>query len=172
MEIFVFLLLIFGLIFLVGFALQVFFLLALSRALSQCAPHNRTLEPGMVWLNLIPLFNIVWMFITVTKVSETLKNEFRERGMHRRDENYAHGLGIAMCISPWFGLLPFLVLTIVYWVKIAEYARRLEHSPAGYGDDYDDDDDDDRDDRRERRSRRDRDDEDDRRESRPWDRGR
>ena len=174
MEFFVILLIIFGSIFLIGLVLQVFFLLTLSRALGHCAPHNRTMEPGTVWLNLIPVFNWVWMFITVTKVSETLKYEYRERGMHRRDETYGHGLGIAMCISPLAGWLPFLILTIIYWAKIAEYARKLEYGSSV--DRYDDDDWDDREESRERRSRRarrDRDDEDDdRREERPWDRGR
>jgi hypothetical protein len=72
-------------------------------------------------------------------------------------------LGIAMCISPLAGLLPFLVLAIVYWVKIAEYARRLEYGSVGYGD-FDEDED-----RPRRRSRARDEDEYDRRE-RPWER--
>ena len=52
-----------------------------------------------MWLNLIPFFGFVWLFITVTKVSESLKYEYRERGLHRRDETYGYGLGIAMGAS-------------------------------------------------------------------------
>ena len=166
-EAIVILLIIFGSIFLAGFALQIFFLLALSRALGLCRPHNRTIEPGMVWLNLIPIFNLVWMFITVIRVSETLRYEFRDRGRHRRSEDYGHGLGIAMCISWMAGLLPFLVLTIVYWVKIADYARRLEYDGS-----YDFDDEGDRPLRPPRVRDRERDEEYDQRDERPWDRGR
>jgi hypothetical protein len=169
-EVIVVLLLIFGTIFLIGFVLQIFFLMTQSRALGLCQPHNRTMEPAQVWLNLIPLFNLVWMFITVSRVSETLKYEFRARRRHRHNDDYGYGLGIAMCISPLAGWLPFLILTIVYWVKMADYARRLEYDPGWYGDgaeDYDD-----RPRRRSRARDRDRDEDyDDRRDERPWDRG-
>jgi hypothetical protein len=157
-----------GTFFLVWLVVQLLFLLAVSRALAACDARNRTLEPGMVWLNLIPIFNLAWMFVTVIRVSESLKNEFRARGLHRRDDTYAHALGIGMCLSPLAGLMPFLIVTIIYWVKIAEYTRRLEND---YGYDGDGDDEDDDWDRPPRR-RRGRDDDDDDRDDRPWDRGR
>jgi hypothetical protein len=167
-EAIVILLIIIGAFFLAAFALQIFFLLTLSRVLGLCRPHNRTIEPGMVWLNLIPIFNLVWMFITVIRVSDTLRYEFEERGRDRRGEDYAQLLGIAMCISWMIALLPWIVVTIVYWVKIAEFARRLEYDTGA--DDFEEYD---RPRRRSRARDRDRDEEeDDRREERPWDRGR
>ena len=68
----------------IGLAITILFLLTLSKALRRCAPENRTMEPGMVWLYLIPIFNLYWQFVTVNRVSESLKNEFYARGIDRR----------------------------------------------------------------------------------------
>ena len=168
------------LIFVCGFYLVlllvfIFFLLALQRTLAQCRPENRTMEPGQVWLNLIPLFNLAWMFITVTRLSESLRNEFYDRGMGRRADDYGQGLGIATCgLSlasniPYIGCVFFLgwiVCFILYWIRIVGYSNQLASRAADYGD-YDDD--------RPRRRRDEDDDYDDRddydRPERPWDRG-
>jgi hypothetical protein len=153
---------------------SILFLLTLHRALDRCAPHNRTMGPGLVWLNLVPLLSIAWQFITVIRVAESLQNEFRDRGRRRRDD-YGKSLGIVMCsmnVAGWIPycgclfLLAWFVCGIVYWVKIAGYSREL--AGMSYEDyDYDDRDDDRYDDRDD-----DRYDDDDDRDRRSWDRGR
>ena len=167
------------------FVLFIFFFLSLSKALSRCHWRNRTMEPGQVWLNFIPLFHLVWMFITVSRVSDSLRNEFYDRGWHRRDEDYCRGLGIAVCvlgiawIVPYLGLMfmiGWLVCFVIYWVKIATFSGQL-----AAGDQYDDDDeyedeidetprDDDRESRRRVRRRKHEDDHDDGYEDSPWER--
>ncbi len=164
---------------------MIFFLLSLSKSLAECRPHNRTMEPGMVWLNLIPIFFIVWMFITAIRVSESLKNEFADRGRHYRGEDYGQTLGVTTCGLYMAGLIPYcgilfmlawLVCWIIYWVKIAGYRKELIADGGRYDDDYYEDDDyDNRDERRPRRPRRrrrddDDDDRDDDRGGKPWDR--
>ena len=54
----------------------VLFLLALQNALKKCAPASRTMEPGKVWLWLIPIFGLVWQFIVVINIAKSLGNEF------------------------------------------------------------------------------------------------
>lgn len=157
-----------GVLLLIGLAIQIFYLLTLSRCLDKCRKRNRTMEPGMVWLNLIPCFGTVWGFITVIRLSESLTNEFRDRREHRRDETYGYGLGLAYLILglvagiPYVGALagiPVLICFIMYWVKIAGFSAQLDRPPRG---DYDDEDDyDDRDRRRGRGRDDDDDDEDD-----------
>jgi hypothetical protein len=183
-QVLIVLLVVIGVILLVSLIVGIFFLLTLHRALARCAPHNRRMEPGMVWLNLVPLLSLVWMFITVSRVAETLRNEFRDRGWHRRDDDYGNGVGMAACglniasIIPYIGGclgLAALVCFIIYWVKIAGYSGRLATRHYSEYEDhrYDDRDDDyeDYDDRPRRRERdRDRDDRDE--DDRPWDRGR
>jgi hypothetical protein len=184
------LLVVLGVIILVSLIIGILFLLTLHKALARCAPRNRTMEPGMVWLNLIPIVSLVWMFITVARISESLKNEFRSRGWHRRDDDYGNTLGMTTCALNIASIIPYiggclglaaLICFIIYWVKIAGYSGRLATRPYGdYDEDdrYDDrddryDDEDDYDDRpRRKRDRdRDRDEEGDDRD-RPWDRGR
>lgn len=148
------------------------FLLAHHRALSRCRPSCRLMEPGMVWLNLIPLFNIVWQFITVAKVSASLTNEFRARGRHRDGDDYGQTLGTVSCalflavLVPVLGILCAIggfVCWVIYWGRIAEYGARLRLTSAGdyrpdeYEDAEDDEDDFDIPPEGERRPRRDRD---------------
>lgn len=83
---------------LIQYTTLIFFLLTLHRLLKKCRKRNRTMEPGLVWLNLIPCFQFVWQFITVVRIDETLREEFRERGIGRRNDSYAKSIGIASCI--------------------------------------------------------------------------
>jgi hypothetical protein len=126
-----------------GLAIQFLFLLTLKRALEQCAPRNRTMEPGMVFLNLIPCFGAVWMFITVSRVSESLRAEYDDRGMDAYGD-YGQQIGISYAslilawIIPYIGLLFFIggfVCWILYWVKIAELSRTLREGES-YSEEY------------------------------------
>jgi ACS family hexuronate transporter-like MFS transporter len=122
---------------LLGLAIQVLFLLALQRALERCAPQNRTLSPGLVWLSMIPLFNIVWQFILINRIASSLRREFdtRQTAQPGQREDYGYGVGLAMCILSLASIIPLagivcglagFVCWIVYWVKIAGYSRTLE----------------------------------------------
>ncbi len=111
----------------------IFYILTLSRALEKCAPQHRTMQPGMTWLLLIPLVNIVWNFFVVLALSESLGNEFRARGIPAPPEP-GKGLGLAMCICACVSFIPpaglaHLILWIIYWVKIAEFSRMLNPPP-------------------------------------------
>lgn len=142
----------------------VFFLLTLQRALKYCARHNRTMEPGMVWLNLIPLFNLFWQFYTAVQVGNSLKNEFTERNLDDGSD-YGKTIGIvsmalgivsnslarggelggntAIALTgAAAGLLSFILL-IVYWVRIYGYGTRLKNDGDRRFDRFDDFDDDD-----------------------------
>ena len=53
----------------------IFYLLTLQKALSRCSPGCRAMNPGMVWLMLIPLFHIVWQFFVVLNMpSRSMRN--------------------------------------------------------------------------------------------------
>jgi MFS family permease len=116
-----------------GIVAGIFFLLSLQRVLRLCAPQNRTLEPGKVWLCFVPLFGMVWIFVVVSRVASSLRNEFEAR--QTPQEGYGKSVGMAYCILGAISIIPVLgVLTglaacicwIVYWVKISGYAELLE----------------------------------------------
>jgi heme/copper-type cytochrome/quinol oxidase subunit 2 len=111
----------------VAIVFQILFLMALSKCLKQISPRNRTMEPGQVWLNLIPLFNYVWMFMTVFKIAESLEKEFRSRG-RPQEGDYGKTLGLIGCISLFVCGCASPIIGIIYWVKIAGYTKLLQSS--------------------------------------------
>jgi hypothetical protein len=53
----------------------ILFLLTQQNALKAVRPENRRMRPGLVWLQLIPLFGQVWQFFVVARISASLKKE-------------------------------------------------------------------------------------------------
>ena len=129
-----------GLAFLVGITIQCLFLNSLSKCLKQIAPRNRTMEPGQVWLNLIPLFNYVWMFITIIRLSESLDAEYRSRRMSG-DGDFGKQTGIIFMVLSLIGCgcIGFIFL-IMYWVKIAGFTKELQSSARPRDEEFEDDD--------------------------------
>lgn len=117
----------------------IFYCLTLSRALTKCAPSSRTMEPGMVWLLLIPLVNLIWHFFVVIALAKTLGNEFRARQLVNIEPEPGKAIGIGMCTCGACAIIPILgilagiaqfVLLIIYWAKIAGYSRLLDQAPT------------------------------------------
>jgi hypothetical protein len=116
----------------------IFYLIALQRALASCAVENRRMQPGLVWLQLVPLVGLVWQFFVVLAVSDSLHAEFQKRGVVEEPDP-GRSLGLAMCILFACGVVPFLgVLTVLagfvcwvlYWVRIAGLTAKLAPAAA------------------------------------------
>ena len=112
----------------------IFFLITLQNALKAVRPENRKMRPGQVWLLLIPLFSLVWQFMVVDRVADSLANEYRSRGITPGEQRPGYSVGLAFCILgicsfiPLIGTLASLgsiVCWIIYWVKIANYKNAL-----------------------------------------------
>src|SRR4051812_11441749 len=82
-----------GVVVAVVLIILIFYLLTLQKALSRVSPRNRLMEPGMVWLNLIPCFNIIWQFVIAVRVPDSLRNEFRDRD---QDDGSDYGKSLAL----------------------------------------------------------------------------
>ena len=120
-------------------ALAIAYVLTLSRTLQKCSPSSRTMQPAMVWLLLVPLFNLIWNFLVVNAISESLAKEFRLRGVlfFESDPGRRIGMPMAICgacsIIPILGILSslaYLVLWVVYWVKVSGFSKMLDQAPA------------------------------------------
>ena len=85
----------------------VFYILTLQKALNRCAPESRAMEPAMVWLMLVPCFNIIWQFFVVINMSKSLAAEFQRRGLAEEAEP-GKKLGMIMCILACCGAIPFV----------------------------------------------------------------
>lgn len=127
------------------------FLGTLSSTLKCIAPQNRTMNPGQVFLLLIPVFNYIWMFILVSRISESIENELRSRNIpHEKKPTYSIGLTYAIIsltnvlvqyMYPYGFFLnkPFLwVATIAcaisYWVSVSNMKNKLQ--ALGYGNNF------------------------------------
>ena len=110
------------------FVPTIFYLLTLQKALNRCSPESRAMNPAMVWLMLIPLFNIVWHFIIVLNMAKSLGAEFQKRGIPE-EPSPGQTLGLVMCVTALLCGLIGLVCWIIYWVKIAGYSSRIAAPP-------------------------------------------
>ena len=113
----------------------ILYLITLFNVLNAVAPANRKMEPGLVFLLLIPLFNLVWNFIVVIKLRDSLEAEYRARDL--QGDGFAYGIGLAMSILYVCLIIPLLnilaaiaalVCWIIFWVKMAGYRKTLEAS--------------------------------------------
>ncbi len=120
----------------------IFYLFTLQKTLKTIAFESRMMAPGQVWLLLVPLFNIVWQFIIVSRLSDSIKNECMRLNLPLPESKPTYTLGITMTLL-YLGSLIFnnmhfqnvaffsliaglmalasLVCWIVYWVKINSY---------------------------------------------------
>ncbi len=127
----------------VGIALvpKIFYLITLQQTLEKIRPENRTMAPGQVWLEIIPLFGLVWQFFNVTNISDSIKNELLSRGITPDEPRPAYSIGLTHCILACCSVIPFLgylaalgslVCWIIFWVKVANYKSRLTSIPLNF----------------------------------------
>jgi hypothetical protein len=113
------------------------------KLLSAVPPEFREMEPSMVWLLLIPCFNLIWLFFVHTRIPRSYQNYFHERGRFDVGDCGA-GIGIAYSIcavlvsipclnyvTVWFCGPAALVLLIIYFVKLFGLKQELESGHAG-----------------------------------------
>lgn len=121
-----------------GLVVPMLYLLTISRTLTAVSEQHRRMSPGLVWLNLIPVFSLAWHFYTVVKVRDSLVAELRAKGI-ADGSNAGFTLGMATsilyvaCVIPGIDLwavLPALICWIIYWRKLSTYRSILKSAPS------------------------------------------
>jgi len=119
----------------IAIIIAILYLLNLQNLLKAIKAENRDVEPGNVWLMLIPLFNIVYAFILYPKISSSVKKEFESRGDTSKGDG-GKNICLALAITGAVSILPIpvlgqliglanLVLFIIWWAKTAGYKNSL-----------------------------------------------
>jgi hypothetical protein len=141
----------FGII--IGLVIQVLFLLNLMQLIEAVHPTNRAMSPGLVWLNLIPIFGLGWMIYTVIKIKDSLDRENRSRGATPVDDRNSYTVGLVYSIlavaafvvgyggyvsrgaSAFGGVISLAVLItwIIYWVRTHRVKNDLQATAGRYG---------------------------------------
>jgi hypothetical protein len=120
----------------------VLFLRAWAKTLRLATAHQE-MSPGLVWLMLIPGFNLVWQFFLLRAATKGIKGRFTELGRHPGDGGFGVGLayqilallylassaamptdvGRGMAGASWLGAL---VTWLIYWWRITGFNRQME----------------------------------------------
>ena len=72
--------------------IEVYYVLVLRRALIACKRENRAIEPGWLWLELVPGLGFLWQFVNVCVVAYSLQSELGSRGLRRHRPGLALGV--------------------------------------------------------------------------------
>jgi hypothetical protein len=128
----------------------IFFLVAQQNTLRSIKPHNQKMPPGQVWLQLIPLFNLVWQFIVVGRIADSIRAEIVDRNttsflgvaepvfLNDKKPRPTYDIGLAVCILSLGFLIPFiesfvfmgyLVCWIIYWTQLVQYKNKFIRYP-------------------------------------------
>jgi quinol-cytochrome oxidoreductase complex cytochrome b subunit len=88
--------------------LAILFLLTEQNTLKRIKPENRSMRPGLVWLQIIPLFGQVWQFVVVSRIAKSI-------GRQIQNVNEDSVLGFADASSfESSGRKPTLVIGLTY----------------------------------------------------------
>ncbi len=105
---------------LIGLALGIWFYVVAFQALNAVSPHNRDMEPGMIFMMMIPCFGPIWYFFVIIRIASSLRKEYQERG-YQDDGDFGQLLGILSAVIPCAG-----IITLIMWInKIRGYTARL-----------------------------------------------
>lgn len=102
----------------------VLFLITLQNTLNIISPENRKMQPANVWLMFIPFFNLVWQFILIDKIAQSIGAEHIRLNIPLKDPKPTYSIGLAWCICNCFFIIPLigglaaLIMFVIYWVKI------------------------------------------------------
>jgi len=125
-------------ILLVSLAIGVFIAYVIYAAQNRVPREHQKLEPALVWLLVVPVLQIVWIFMVAIKVPESLKSYFdAQEDATVGDCGRGVGLGWAICtIVSWIPFLGFitglaaLICMILFLVKVNELKNRIPLAEA------------------------------------------
>ncbi len=118
---------------LVALAVAIFVIYLLYSCYARLPQEYQPMAPGLVWLLLIPLFNIVWQFFVVLRLSKAYQTYFAAQNRTDvGDCGYMIGLIALICgLLGWIPVLGILagiaglVLWIVYLVKVVGLRNQI-----------------------------------------------
>lgn len=126
---------------LAAFSIAFPFLNTMKQCLDKMAPESRRITKSQLWLNLVPIFNLVWVFVTAHRFSLSMAAEQRRRpgvaGFAHWDKGLlTAGLFAGFILSLPFGMWSWLTFGIwilalaLYWKDIVMQMVWLMRNPV------------------------------------------
>jgi hypothetical protein len=117
----------------IGLAITITVAVLISGCYARIPQQYREMEPGMVYLLLIPCFNLVWIFFVTLRLSQSFQKYFADLGRSDvGDCGYQLGLWYSICTAAsaipcvnWVAGPAALVLLILYLVKVIELKNQI-----------------------------------------------
>src|SRR5215212_5313528 len=115
---------------LLSLVVHIFYIITLQNTLKAISIQNRKMPPGNVWLLLIPLFGIIYHFIVVNNLADSIAAEAVSKNIKIAEPRPGYKVGLVMCILHCCFFIPVLniftgiacfVCWILFWAKISDY---------------------------------------------------
>lgn len=91
---------------LVSLAIIIWGLIILMNSMSAIPEKHRRMAPGLVWLNIIPCFSLVWSWFLAIWISDSLRAAFKEASIEGVPDGRVKGVVYAISL-PVFIVLSF-----------------------------------------------------------------
>lgn len=113
----------------------ILFFLTQQNTLRAIYPENRELHPGLVWLQLIPIFNYYWTFVVVTRIADSISKQnvtlqddsiLGVGGFDATDavgKRPTYKIGMAYCIL--YVMMPLLIIVANLFMKPGENSASI-----------------------------------------------
>jgi len=117
----------------IPFVTFVFYIRAISKTIKAIDPEYRTQSPGMAWLLLIPVFNVIWFFFLLKSIKTGFLRMYESKKISQPiDTGYTYGIAMGCCWAAIFipklifiALIPMFVFSILHWTKLNNARKRL-----------------------------------------------
>lgn len=130
----------------------IFFLLSQYNILKTIQPDNRLMQPFEVWFQLVPVFGLIWQFVVVGRIADSIRNEYQSQkdisflGMgdgellENINNRVTYSTGFWYCVMVCCTLIPILgfitgigalILWITYWRQLIKHKEVIEQSNLG-----------------------------------------
>jgi len=127
----------------------IFFIRTQYSILQAIQPENRLINPIEVWLQLIPVFGLIWQFVVVARIADSIQREYKSHkevsflGMgdgelqEKIDERVTYTTGFSYCVVLVLSFIPvigfligiaMLVLWITYWRQLIKHRDMIQES--------------------------------------------
>ncbi len=125
--------------------LKISFAITIFNILKTIRRHDKTTNPNIAWLILVPFIDSLWNFYIVNKISKSISQVYIDLGKEQPEFKPTFGFGIIMSICIFlFTLLIIipkvapvaifqsllslvgLLFWILYWIKVSKYNKKLK----------------------------------------------
>ncbi len=117
----------------IPFVTFIFYIRAISKTIKAIDPEYRTQSPGMAWLLLIPVFNVIWFFFLLKSIKTGFLRMYENKKISQPIvTGYTYGIAMGCCWAAIFipklifiALIPLFVFSIFHWTKLNNARKRI-----------------------------------------------